>query len=131
LTLNPNELYTFKRKEKLPNSLSFSNPYWLNQKHDIGLYTVTNPDLIGRPENESNTKVIFNISILDLNLKIERPLVYKFTDPVKGEIYRPFEILPPATVNIPEKVFVFTDATPKTISITIKANAANTNGTCN
>lgn len=129
LTLKSNELYTFKRKEKLSNSLSFSNPYWLNQKHDIGLYTVTNPNLIGRPENESNTKVSFNISILDLNLKIERPLVYKFTDPVKGEIYRPFEILPPATVNIPEKVFVFTDATPKTISITIKANAANTNGT--
>ena len=128
LTLKSNELYTFKRKERLSNSLSFSNPYWLNQKHDVGLYTVTNPDIIGRPENESNTKVGFNISILDLNLKIERPLVYKFTDPVKGEIYRPFEILPPATVNIPEKVFVFTDATPKTISITIKANAANTNG---
>ena len=129
LTLKSNELYTFKRKEKLSSSLAFSNPYWLNQKHNIGLYTVTNPDLIGKPENESNTKVIFNISILDLNLKVERPLVYKFTDPVKGEIYRPFEILPPATVNIPEKVFVFTDATPKTISVTVKANAANTNGT--
>lgn len=128
LALKENELYTFKRKEKLSTALSFSNPYWLNQKHDIGLYTVTNTDLIGKPENESATKVIFNISILDLNLKIERALVYKFTDPVKGEIYRPFEILPPATVNIPEKVFVFTDATPKTISITVKANAANTNG---
>lgn len=129
LPLKANELYTFKRKEKLSTSLSFSNPYWLNQKHDIGIYTVTNSDLIGKPENESTTKLIFNISILDLNLKIERPLIYKFTDPVKGEIYRPFEILPPATVNIPEKVFVFTDATPKTISITIKANTANINGT--
>lgn len=129
LPLKVNELYTFKRKEKLSSSLSFSNPYWLNQKHDIGLYTVTNPDLIGNPENESTTKVVFNISILDLNLKVERPLVYKYTDPVKGEIYRPFEILPPATVNIPEKVFVFTDATPKTITITVKANTANTNGT--
>ena len=128
LTLNPNELYTFKRKEKLSGSLAFSNPYWLNQKHDIGLYTVNNSSLIGKPENESATKVIFNVSILDLNLKIERTLVYKFTDPVKGEIYRPFEILPPATVNIPEKVFVFTDATPKTISITVKANTANTIG---
>lgn len=128
LNLNPNELYTFKRKEKLSSSLPFSNPYWLNQKHEIGLYTVNNADLIGKPENESATKVVFNLSILDLNLKIERPLVYKFTDPVKGEIYRPFEILPPATVNSPEKVFVFTDVTPKTISITVKANAANTNG---
>ena len=128
LNLKSNELYTFKRKEKLPNNSTFSNPYWLNQKHDIGIYTVTNSSLIGKPENESSTKVIFNISILDLKLNVERSIIYKYTDPVKGEIYRPFEILPPATVNIPEKVFVFTDASPKNILITVKANTANTNG---
>lgn len=128
LSLKSNELYTFKRKEKLSSSLAFSNPYWLNQKHEIGIYTVTNSALIGKPENESTTKVNFNITIQDLNLTVERDLVYKYTDPVKGEVYRPFEILPPATVNIPEKVFVFIDASPKTISITVKANAANTNG---
>ncbi|MBI3518684.1 MAG: PIG-L family deacetylase [Bacteroidetes bacterium] len=128
LSLKANELYTFKRKEKLSSSLPFSNPYWLNQKHDIGLYTVTNHAFIGKPENESATKVTFDISIQDLNLKIERPLVYKSTDPVKGEIYRPFEILPPATINIPEKVFVFTDASARNIALTVKANAANTNG---
>jgi LmbE family N-acetylglucosaminyl deacetylase len=128
LALKANQLYTFNRKEKLSTSFLFSNPYWLNQKHDIGLYSVTNRDLIGKPENESITKIIFNLSILDLNIKVERPLVYKFTDPVKGEIYRPFEILPPATVNIPEKVFVFTEASAKTISMTVKANAGNING---
>ncbi|MES2567202.1 MAG: PIG-L family deacetylase [Bacteroidota bacterium] len=128
LSLKANELYTFKRKEKISSLLALSNPYWLNQKHNIGLYAVTNPALIGRPENESSTKIVFNISILDLNLKIERALVYKYTDPVKGEIYRPFEILPPATINIPEKVFVFTDATARTVLLTVKANAANTTG---
>ncbi len=131
LTLKPNELYTFKRKEKLSASSSFSNPYWLNEKHEIGIYKVASPLLIGKPENDAAVKIVFSVSILDLNLKIERALVYKFTDPVKGEIYRPFEILPPATVNIPEKVFVFTDAGPRTISLTVKANAANTNGTLN
>ncbi|MES2762122.1 MAG: PIG-L family deacetylase [Bacteroidota bacterium] len=129
LVLKSNELYTFKRKEKLSPALAFSNPYWLNQKHDIGIYNVANSTIIGKPENESTTKVTFNISILDLNLKVERALVYKFTDPVKGEVYRPFEILPPATVNIPEKVFVFNDGLAKTVFITIKANTANTNGT--
>lgn len=128
LALKANELYTFKRREKLSPSLSFSNPYWLNQKHDIGLYKVPNSALIGRPENESTTKVVFNVSVMDLNFKVERQLVYKYTDPVKGEVYRPFEILPPATVNIPEKVFVFTDAIAKTIFLTVKANAANTTG---
>lgn len=128
LTLKTNDLYTFKRKEKLPESLPYSNPYWLNEEHSIGFYTVKNENLIGKPENESLTKVTFGITIEDLSLTIERNLVHKYTDPVKEEIYRPFEILPPVTVNIQEKVFVFTDTKPKTISLTIKANMANVNG---
>ncbi|MBL0330417.1 MAG: PIG-L family deacetylase [Bacteroidetes bacterium] len=129
LILKPNELYTFKRKEKIATSLPYSNPYWLNEKHDIGIYSVKNPLLIGQPENESKTNVQFKITIQDLNLTITRELTYKFTDPVKGEIYRPFEILPPATVNFPEKVFVFNNGIARTISLTIKANKANINGT--
>jgi LmbE family N-acetylglucosaminyl deacetylase len=129
LSLKVNELYTFKRKEKLSLSLPYSNPYWLNTNHAIGIYTVSDPALIGRPENLSSTKVTFDITVAGLNLKIERPLIYKSTDPVKGEIYRPFEILPPATVNIPEKTFVFTGLDPKTIYLTVKANTANVTGT--
>lgn len=131
LTLKPNELYTFKRKEKISESLAYSNPYWLNEEHTTGLYTVKNINLIGKPENESATKVVFNVSIEDLTLSIERNVVHKYTDPVKGEIYRPFEILPPASVNIQEKVFVFTDNKPKTITLVIKANTGNISGKLN
>ena len=129
LILKQNELYTFKHKEKLSATAPYSNPYWLNEKHDIGIYTVHNPLLIGKPENDAYAKVTFDITIQDLNLKIERALVYKSTDPVKGEVYRPFEILPPATVNISDKVFVFTDANSKTIQLTVKANSADVSGT--
>ena len=107
----------------------YSNPYWLNEKHDIGIYTVHNPSLIGKPENDAFAKVVFDITVEDLNLKVERAVVYKATDPVKGEVYRPFEILPPATVNISDKVFVFTDANAKTIQLTVKANTADVSGT--
>lgn len=128
LQLNTNNLYTFKRKEKLPPHITYSNPYWLNQKPHLGMYLVNSVDLIGKPENESQTKITFNVSILDLNLSISKDIVYKYTDPVKGEIYRPFEILPPATINISEKAFVFNDLTTKTIVLTVKANAANIEG---
>lgn len=128
LTLKANELYTFKRKEKI-SATSYSNPYWLNEKHDVGIYTVNDRSLIGKPENDVAQKIIFDINILDLNLKIGRDLVYKYTDPVKGEIYRPFEVLPPVTVNISEKVFVFSDSNPKTVLLTVKANQNNFEGT--
>ncbi len=129
LTLKHNELFTFKHKEQLPSSLPYSNPYWLNDKHSEGLFSIKNPLLIGNPESNPLVMVSFYIDINGLPLQIDKPVIFKSTDPVKGEVYRPYEILPPATVNISEKVYVFSDATPKTIQFIVKANADNVSGT--
>lgn len=129
LDLKYNELYTFKRKINPVNETTFSNPYWLNEAHEPGLYTVNASSLIGQAENSAFAYVRFTVFTEGFDFSIKRPLAYKYTDPVKGEIYRPFEMLPPATVNIPEKVFVFADQKPKVIRLIIKANAAGIEGT--
>lgn len=126
LRLKPNELYQFKRN--ITPGPGFSNPYWLNQDHEPGLYTVTDPELIGQPENAPAAHIDFLVKVADMEMIVRRPLTYKFTDPVKGEVYRPFEVLPSATVNFPERVFVFGDANPKVIQVTVKANAQNVEG---
>jgi LmbE family N-acetylglucosaminyl deacetylase len=128
LSLKKNILFSFKHKEKISASAVFSNPYWLNDKHEAGIFVVKNPLLIGIAENEPTTQVFFEIEIQGLLLKITRNVVYKFTDPVKGEIYRPFEILPPATVNLVENVYVFNTPEAKNIQLIVKANASNIKG---
>lgn len=129
LNLTTNELYTFKHEEVLSAKLAFSNQYWLNEKHTAGTFIINDKLLIGKPENESQTQVVFDLEIDSVPFQIIRPLVYKATDPVKGEVYRPFEVLPPATVNISEKVFVYSATTSKTILFTIRANANGVKGT--
>lgn len=128
LKMTNNELYSFKRAINAGNQAT-SNPYWLNSKHDIGMYIVNDQTLRGTPENKGNNIITFTLNIEGLKLKVERPLTYKTTDPVKGEVYRPLEVLPPATVNLSEKALVFTDNQPKTLQLTIKANKANVSGT--
>ena len=127
--LKQDELITIKHKELLPQQTLYSTPYWLAEKHEPARYTVKNPLLIGKPENDAAEKIIFDLDVLGVTMQVERGLVYKFTDPVKGEIYRPFEILPPVTVNASDKVIVFSDTIPKTIQFVVKANAANIAGT--
>lgn len=127
LQLKNNELFTFKHEEILP-TMDYSNPYWLNEQHTAGNYTVKNKQLIGNPENISQTSVLFSFEINGTPLEIVRPLIYKSTDPVKGEVYRPFEVLPPATIALSEKVVVYSDDAPKTILFTVKANAGGMNG---
>jgi len=129
LELKPNVFYSFKQKHKLSETQNFSNPYWLNQKHSNGRYVVNDAMLVGTPENKSNVEVQFEVTIRDFPLTISRSLIYKTTDPVKGEVYRPFEVLHPATVNLSEKVYVFSETEAKTIQVRIKANTKNVMGT--
>lgn len=135
LALKTNELYTFKRKERTPPELPYSTPYWLRSEHSEGLYSVSDPALIGKPENDAALNFTFQISVAGFDMNLVRPLVYKNADPVKGEVYRPLEVLPPLVVNIPEKVFVFTGTESKTIQVTVKANTGGLSGslelTCN
>ncbi|MGB3948328.1 MAG: PIG-L family deacetylase [Bacteroidia bacterium] len=128
LNLKQNELYSFKHKEPLPLNTPYSTPYWLEETHGAGLFTVKNNMLIGKPENDAVNKVLFEIEINGLILFLERPIVYKFADPVKGEIYRPLEVLPPVTVNIENATYMFTGV-PQKIKFTIKANTPNIEGT--
>ncbi|MCO5269638.1 MAG: PIG-L family deacetylase [Brumimicrobium sp.] len=127
-TLKQNIMETIEQSEKLPGNLAYSNPYWLNQSHSVGMYSVNDQMLIGKPENDFAEKVVFDITIKDLNLQIERGLSYKYTDPVKGEVYRPMEVLPPATVNISSNVWVFSSTEPKKIEFKVKANQARVKG---
>jgi hypothetical protein len=56
-------------------------------------------------------------------------VVYKRVDPVAGEVYKPFAITPPVFLNLAEKVYVFADSQPKTVSVNIKAGRENIAGT--
>lgn len=128
LDLKKDLLYTFKHQLQISKETAYSQPYWLKEAHGTGLYTVPDQLQRGKPINDSKTKVIYTVEVAGLRLKAERPLIYKYTDPVKGEIYRPFEILPPVTVNITEKVLVFTPGEVKNVNFLIKANTPEVKG---
>lgn len=129
LKLTTNKLETIEKKQLLPIETEYSSPYWLTAPHTIGMYTVNDKNLMGVPENPVANSVVFNISIQGIDFSIERGLIFKSTDPVKGEVYRPFEVLPPATITISNPVFVFNTIEPKNISFIVKANAPNVKGT--
>lgn len=127
-SLKHDSLYTFKRVERISANNPFSNPYWLVAPHLKGNFVVKDQLLIGKAENDAAAKVKFDITIEGLPLSITRDIVYKSTDPVKGEVYHPLEILPPATVNVLEPAYLFRTNKAKKIRCSVKANTANVNG---
>jgi LmbE family N-acetylglucosaminyl deacetylase len=131
LTLGENQLYKIGHNLEVPSYVKYSNPYWLNEKQSTGLFKVSDQLLVGTPENAGEIFVIYDLEIEGSVISIKRPVGYKYTDPVKGEVYRPLEILPPVTINASEKVYVFGDVERplKEITIGVKANTTGVRGT--
>lgn len=129
LDLKGNQSFKFSKKINLPVDMPLTGPYWLTKKASLGMYSVENQQLRGLPNTPRKFKAKFNLEIEGQPMSIEREVIYKKTDPVKGEIYRPFEVTIPVFANLTEKVFVFSDDNSKTVNVLLKSGKANVQGT--
>jgi LmbE family N-acetylglucosaminyl deacetylase len=118
-----NQLITFKSNKVLNANAQYSGPYWLREEHSQGLFKVSDPNMIGRPENPPAVSLDFIYSIDNQEITIKAPLVFKWTDPVKGELSRPFEIVPPVAVSLSSPVYVFPDATPQNVVLIARSSS--------
>ena len=112
----------------LPADLPESQPYWLRGKGSPGMFRVDDPALIGLPENPPALKVVFTLEVDGILFPVERPVVFKWTDPARGEQYRPFEVVPAVAIELPETVFVFPEDGPRRVTIRVRAGRAEVAG---
>ncbi|MEL7001879.1 MAG: PIG-L family deacetylase [Bacteroidota bacterium] len=127
-SLNLNDRLTFKKVIQIPADMDYSQPYWLKNPGTLGMYVVNDRQIIGKPENDPALIVRFEIDISGKKLTYTLPVIYKWSDPVKGELYRPFEVSPPVVANIPETVYIFSDREYKTIEINLKSSQKSVKG---
>jgi LmbE family N-acetylglucosaminyl deacetylase len=108
------ELYKYKGKKKT---------------HVEGSEMMPGQEIVGNPENNPvGSLYVFLTSDLINPLLI--PVQYKHTDPVLGELYQPLAVVPPVMVNLPPaRSYVFADAQPKTVPVTLRAGRAGVSGT--
>lgn len=122
-TLVDNKPLVLKTINTLMPNTPYSDPYWLKEPHSLGLFTVKDKSLIGKPENDPAIVFQFQLELNGETLSFPVPLIYQWTDPVKGELWRPVEVVPPLSLNLSESVVVFNDATPKSVSVLAKSTS--------
>ncbi len=105
----------------IPESKAISQPYWLQKEHATGLFTITDQNLIGLPEE--NPKLVCDFSIIYKNHSItfSVPVFHRITDPVDGEVYKPVVITPPVTVNFEKDIYFFGSEIEKEIKISLQS----------
>ena len=113
---------------KLPKDLPYSQPYWLVEPSDLGAYRIPRQELVGQPENVPPLIVSMILVSNDGAMTFEVPVRFRGVDPVEGEQYRPFAIIPPVALNLPEKTYVFPDNKPRSVQVNLRSNVAMASG---
>jgi LmbE family N-acetylglucosaminyl deacetylase len=76
-----------------------TQPYWLQAPMQEGYFVVSNPEQIGVPEDKAAIVCNLTMELQGQPFQLELPVRYKFTDPVKGELYWPLVISPAVMVQ--------------------------------
>jgi LmbE family N-acetylglucosaminyl deacetylase len=105
----------------IPDSMPYSQPYWLNGK-------IEQTDA-GKAENDPAVVAKWRISSGAQTLEFDVPVLYRVVDPVRGEIYQRFNIVPPIALNLKEKVTMFAEHAAKDVRVELRSEAANVSGT--
>jgi LmbE family N-acetylglucosaminyl deacetylase len=83
-----------------------SQPYWLENKMDKGSFVVKDQQQIGKAENDP-LSILFGATIEDVYFTFKKPIRYKYTDPVKGEIYQPVQLVYPVYISSSPSMLIF------------------------
>jgi LmbE family N-acetylglucosaminyl deacetylase len=125
--METNKGFTAERAVKIPENADFTAPYWLRNSPTIGMYTVENQLLRGAPETPRFATVRWSFTIGGIPVEYETEVAWKTGEPAIGEVWRPFEVLPPAFVEFTESAYL---ATGKTLPVTVRVKAGRDNLHC-
>jgi LmbE family N-acetylglucosaminyl deacetylase len=90
-----------------------TEPYWVSKPMGSGIFTVDDQELIGKAENDPVYNVEFYVSVEGVEFVYSKPVMYKFTDPVKGELYQKLIVYPPAIIKTNHSLLIFKDTASK------------------
>jgi len=118
--LEANRNYSFTKAMPVSPQKTITQPYWLVDEMSPGSYNVKDQLLIGDPQSKPAYEAKFHLNVEGQDLVFTRPVQYKYTDPVKGELYQPLTVLPPLTGEFNPELVVFADGEEKIFEVQTK-----------
>lgn len=121
--LQKNKNLVISKKILVPSTKTLTQPYWLRETMHEGYFEVKDQTLIGEPDVEKALTVTLVLSFNGKEISITRPLQYKYSDQVKGEVYQPFFVLPAATVTLNPSVLLLNKNSDQLKELTVYLTA--------
>ena len=109
----------------IPPDAKPTQPYWLENPMDKGSFVVNDQLQIGKGENDP-WSLDFSMMVYDKEIIFTKPIRYKYTDPVKGELYQPVSILPFADIKTDKDLYLVNKNDSLVVDLKVSPNATLT-----
>jgi LmbE family N-acetylglucosaminyl deacetylase len=108
----------------VPANKPVSQPYWLMNTMEGASYNVKDQTQIGRAQSDPAYQASFAVDIGGQSLSFTRPVLQKYIDPVKGEVYQPFVVIPSLNVSLEPDIILGSNPkkNPDSVTVNITAN---------
>jgi len=90
----------------IPENSRFTNPYWLENEHDIGSFRVLKTELLSEPDVLPAIQGRLVLSFGKQQLSLVLPVLHREVDPSRGELSHPVIIQPELQAKINDEVLV-------------------------
>ena len=108
-----NRNINFAKTIFVPSSKPITQPYWLETKMEPGYFNVSDQTKIGIPDIQPSYILTVKINIEGEDFNFSRAVKYKFTDPVRGELYWPLVVVPPVLITPSEDLKIIMNGNDK------------------
>jgi len=127
--LETNVTVARKGRVTVPAGWPVSQPYWWREEPAAGAYRLGDSPLRGQAEDPPALAAAFHLSVGGVPLEFRTPVLYRWRDQVRGELYRGVAITPPVMIRLSEEPLVFPDDQAREVQVTLTAGAAGVSGT--
>jgi LmbE family N-acetylglucosaminyl deacetylase len=101
---------------RMPDNTSLTQPYWLREEGSEGIARVSDPALIGLPENPASLQVETEIEVSGERITIVDDVMF-----IDGDKARRLDVVSPVSLEFASEVFVVAPGATKDVAVTVSA----------
>lgn len=122
-SLKTNQNLVIAKSIFIPHNKPVSQPFWLKEKMEEGQYVINELHLIGQADNDPSYMTRFELEIEGEPFTFEKPVQYKYTDPVRGELYQPLFVVPGLSVAATPDMLIYRRGEKENKEVLLHINA--------